>query len=661
MRHREPNKCFNRSATRLIVIGCVLLLWLPSMILAMSQSQKTAPVYSEVRAIKPTIPTADRSQPGKVFLEYADRLHYEENPRNPKQEQYQVLNGNVRLRKGGMYMYCDSAYVYEATNSFEAFGNVRMEQGDTLFVFGDYLDYDGLIEEAVLYADMGKKVRLRNRDVTLVTDIFHYDMLNEVGFYDVGGELTDKQNKLTSWEGEYHPKTKDAFFNGDVHLTSRQKDDMLYINTDSLEYNTATHIAELISDSEVINSDGTIYTTSGFYNTDTGVADLYERSTVHTRRGNTLIGDTLFYDRTKQYGEAFGNMVLTDSARQSSLHGDYGFYDEVRDSAFVTGRALAKEYSKGDTLYLHGDTITAYMDLADSTKVTNVFHRVRFYRFDLQGLCDSLSLTERDSLMWMYRHPIVWSGERQIFGNQINVHMADSTVDWARLPLTGMMSEHIAEDCYNQLSGDDLTAWFADSTVERMYVEGSVQLIVFPMESDSTYNKYALVESSYMDSYFKDNAIESIHFWPETTTKVTPLYLAKRNSYFLPKFRWYEDLRPISPEDVFVVPDAMIELLGSADPTMSEVKGPGGPKKDVSRPNGNAPADRRQLQPDSELPMSLDGSLNENGGLSLPSPAETDDPSGQSSRRRPTLRPSSGDGMNIGKSKVGNIELTPEQ
>lgn len=543
--------------------------------------------------LAPTIPDANREQTDKVFLEHADVLHYEKQTGfgDEPVEQYQVLTGNVKMRKGGMFMYCDSAYFYEDSNSMDAFGNVRMEQGDTLFVYADELNYDGEIELAVLYANPGKKVRLINRDVKLETDIFNYDMAQDVGYYTVGGELTDLQNKLTSLEGEYHPQTKYAYFNFDVHLTSHQKNDVLYINTDSLIYNTQTHVAELVAPSEVINSDGTIYSSLGLYNTDTGVADLYKRSLVVTKRGSTLTGDTLFYDRAKQYGEAFGNMVLTDSARQSSLHGDYGYYDEVRDSAFVTGRALAKEYSKGDTLYLHGDTITAYLDLADSTKVTNAYHRVRFYRVDMQGLCDSLSMTERDSILYMYRHPIVWSGERQIFGNVINVHLNDSTVDWARLPQSGLMAEHIAEDCYNQLSGTDMTAWFNDSTVRRLYVEGNVELIMFPMESDSTYNKFAYVESSYMDAYFNANSIESIHFWPETNSKVTPLYLAKRNSYFLPKFRWYEDIRPFNPDDVFVVPEGMEELMRNAEPivpTISERN-----VKSANKPNAKAPRDRR--------------------------------------------------------------------
>lgn len=577
---------------RTIVAILLAVIMLPAVVDALAPAERSRPTVraQRKREIKPSIPLADRSESDKVFLEYADSLSFRTNRFQAAWEQYQVLNGNVRLRKGGMFMYCDSAYFYEHTNSVKAFGNVRMEQGDTLFVYADLLDYDGLDEEAVLYADPGKKVRLRNRDVTLTTDIFHYDMLNNVGFYDVGGELTDPKNKLTSWEGEYYPDTKDAFFRYDVRLTARQKGDVTRITSDSLDYNTITHIAKLLSPSEIVNSDGVIFTSSGDYNTDTGIADLYARSTVHTNRGNTLTGDTLFYDRQKGYGEAFGSMVLTDSARQSSLFGDYGFYDEVRDSAFVTGRALAKEYSKGDTLYLHGDTILSYLDLADSTHVINAFHRVRFYRSDVQGLCDSMSITERDSILYMYRAPVVWSGDRQIFGNVIYAHMADSTVDWARLPQSGMMAEHIAEDCYNQLSGSDMTAWFADSTVRRLYVDGNVQLITFPMESDSSYNKFAYLESSYMDAYFLDNTVERIHFWPETTAKITPLYLAKKGAYFLPKFKWYADLRPLVPGDVFVVPQEMIDLINSAEPIKTDESTPTRRKTDPRRPHPDAPA-----------------------------------------------------------------------
>lgn len=600
-----------RGLRGLLAAAVVAMFVAPALIVGQTPRtrNKTKAPTAVHKTVRPTIPTADRYQSGKVFLEHADQLYYRELPGFAAEDQFQVLVGNVKFRRGDMLMFCDSARFYEAANSFDAFGNVHMEQGDTLFVYADELNYNGQSELAVLYADAGKKVRLINRDVKLETDIFNYDMLNSVGFYNVGGKLTDKQNELTSIEGEYYPDTKYAFFYTDVELISRQKGkNPLTMTTDSLIYNTATSIAELISPTQIVNADGVIESSSGEYNTSTGIADLYSRSMVITRRGNTLTGDTLFYDRQKQYGEARGNMILTDSARQSSLHGDYGYYDEVRDSAFVTGRAMAKEYSKGDTLFLHGDTITAYLDLADSTHVTNTFHRVRFYRSDIQGVCDSLSMTERDSIMYMFRAPVVWSDRRQISGNVILVHLADSTVDWARLPQTGVVVEHIDEDCYNQISGNDMTAWFNDSTIRRLFVEGNVQLIMFPMENDSTYNKFAFVESSYLDGYFAGNSVESIHFWPETTSKITPLYLAKRGSYFLPKFQWLEEIRPFSKFDIFDVPEAMVKMIDAAEPLKPIVlkkidieaakqstpdgEMPGDGSGDAPRPRGRRPGGR---------------------------------------------------------------------
>lgn len=512
-----------------------------------------AKTAGRISTIRPTIPTADRHQAGKVFLEFADRL--QKDAYSP----VQVLVGNVQFRKGDMFMYCDSARFDESTSTLNAFNNVRMRQGDTLFVYADELYYDGVRELAELRAYPGKKVRLINRDVSLNTDVFFYDLYQNVGYYETGGVLRDKRNTLRSEQGFYYPSSKDAYFYYNVKLTGPRRGDTLRMLTDSLTYNTATNIARLIAPTEIINKDGEITSSSGRYDTRSGLADLFGRSSVHTRQGNTLTGDTLIYDRAKGRGEAFGNMILTDSARQSCLKGNYGFYNELTDSAFVTGRALAMEYSKGDTLYVHADTIEAYME-ADSMRVSNFYHGVRFYRSDVQGLCDSMSIVERDSVLYMYYHPVLWNGDKQLAGNVVYLHVNDSAADWARLPETGVMSQHILEDCYNQLAGNDVTVWLADTTVSRMYIDGNVQVILFPMENDSTYNKFNFTESSYLDARFTNGDIDTLRMWPQTSGKVTPLYLAKKSAYFLPKFKWYESLRPKEPGDVFVYPEEMAVL-----------------------------------------------------------------------------------------------------
>lgn len=530
-----------------LIILCLAVLFIPTVFAQNSGNR-----------VKPSIPESDRYQQNRVFLEFAEQLSMKEG------QQYQLLIGNVQFRKGDMFMYCDSAHFYDQNNSLNAFGNVKMEQGDTLFVYADELDYDGQAELAVLYADPGKKVKLINKDVMLETDVFNYDLGIDLGYYEVGGVLTDKQNRLSSLQGEYSPSSKDANFYLDVHLNSTSENDTLDMYTDTLSYNTYTHIAQLVSYTDIYSKDGVIHAWSGTYNTNTNISDLYERSVIVTKDGNTLVGDTIHYDRNAGIGEAFGNMILTDSVNQTSVQGNYGFYNQLTDSAYVVGRACAKEYSQQDTLYLHGLSIRTYM-APDTTRVMIAHPRVRFYRSDMQGLCDSMSFTQRDTIMRLYHHPIVWSGKRQIFGNEIDVHLNDSTVDWAKLPDFGFAAEHIDEEFYNQMTGKEMIAYFDNGHLTHLDVSGNVQAIYLPMENDSTYNKLGNIAGSFLAADFDGNNIKRLSVWPEPTGNLTPIYLAKRNTYYLQQFKWYEALRPKSPEDIFIIPAEMEQLFQSPD------------------------------------------------------------------------------------------------
>ncbi len=597
-----------------------------------AQTPRKGTMRRDNTPIRPTIPTANRNQTGRVFLERADVL------KKAADADYQIVVGNVEFRRGGMFMYCDSAHFYDSPGAIEAYGNVRMQQGDTLFVYADELDYADTTQLAVLYADFGKKVRLINRDVTLTTDIFNYDLGIDLGYYEVGGVLTDPKNRLTSWYGEYSPTTKDALFRDRVELHSLRDNDTLDIFSEQMLYNTNTHIAILDTVSTIVSKDGTIHTTDGIYNTDTQQADLYRRSLVVAKNGNTLTGDTLYYDQQTGFGEAFGNIEMVDTAKKVTLLGDYGFYYEDADSARVYGHALAKEYSQADTLYLHGDTISTFRrvffpevaddepramlpamaptaadsisdgaisagsmavdsipvdsvaaapvipdsvaavmmpadsvataippkaepELPDTVHYLVAHPNVKFFRVDLQGLCDSMTFVSKDSLLHLDKHPVVWNENKQIFGNKIILHLNDSTVDWARLPDFGFVAEHIDEEFYNQLTGKEMFATFENGELRHLDVSGNVQAIMLPQENDSTYNKIANLESSYMAADFLNQELRRMKLWPETSGTMTPLYLAKKQLYYLPQFRWFEPLRPRKPEDVFVIPQEMRDLF----------------------------------------------------------------------------------------------------
>lgn len=542
---------------------------------ARPKSEAKAADARKVRIV-PQIPHARRDVKNRVILERADRLTRQEN------EAYMVVAGKVKFSKGPMLMYCDSAHYYPDEGSMDAFGNVKMEQGDTLFVYADELNYSGPMDIAYLYGyEKTRPVRLINRDVKLETDVFTYDLFNEYGYYTTNGILTDAKNRLVSVEGEYIPSTKEANFYTNVHLTSLSEEDTLDIYTDTLFYNTTTHLAEFYSPTEIINAQGTINSTQGNYNTNADVAEFFAHSLVRTNRGTTLEGDTLFYDRKSGIGEAFGNMALVDSVRQSTLRGDYGYYDENLDSAYVTGHAEALEYSRGDTLFMHGRQITSVVRVndvcvdpgndsvpptyaPDSTHIISAWPRVRFYRIDMQGVCDSMSFVERDSMLYMHYHPVVWSDNQQVFGNMIMVHLNDSTVDRAILPDFAFTAQKLEEDIYNQLTGKKMTAYFEGGHMRRVELDGSVEAIFFPEENDSTINKMVYVQSSYLTAWMKENAIERMKMWPESTGKATPLYLARRSMLLLSKFEWFEELRPLDPADIFYIPPEMDAIMANA-------------------------------------------------------------------------------------------------
>ncbi len=578
------NKCRAKGYGRLRhawIAGCLMVMMMSPVIWAQQPSRAVKPVVQaksvkrptnpqpvqaarkgakgpKVSRITPQIPKANRNQTNKVFLENADYLSANE----AISTDYQVLKGNVRFRRGDMYMFCDSAYFHAETSSLDAFGNVRMTQGDTLWVYSDVLHYYG--DQGV--AELRSNVRLENRSTTLVTDALDYEINSNVGYYFDGGTIVDNRNntELSSQYGRYELDTKQAEFSRDVHLIN----DRYEMFTDLLDYNTQSHIAHITSETLIVSDSNTINTTNGWYNTSADDATLYQRALISAKDGKTLQGDTVYYNRKRNYGEARGNVVITDPSNKVILDGNYGYHDDNAHYSYVTGRARAREFSQKDTIYLHADTLCTLINhvvtdsLNDSVRVLRAFNQVRFYRSDVQGICDSLQLSEADTIINMYRHAVVWNLERQIFGDEINVHLNDSAADWATLPTGGFMAEHLGEIYYDQLSGKKMKAWFEDKELRRLDVDGNVQVIMFPQEKDSTYNKMVNAESSYLRLNLKaKQEVDRITMWPEVSGKVTPLYLARKADLYLPQFKWYDLLRPKSPDDIYDVSEELKQLM----------------------------------------------------------------------------------------------------
>lgn len=482
-------------------------------------------------------------QKTKVYLLHSDILRFnkEQNP------DAQILIGNVRFRHDSAYMDCDSAYFYEARNSFEAFGNIKMQQGDTLFIYGDWLYYDGNSQIAMLR----ENVKMQNRNTILTTDSLNYDRVFNLGYFFDGGTLTDEENILTSDWGEYSPATKNAVFNYDVKLVNPK----FTLTSDTLRYNSQTKIANIVGPSDIVSDQNHIYSELGFYNTTSGEAILLQRS-VLTNQQRQLVGDSLFYNRNKGYGEAFRNVVMTDTENKNLLTGEYGFYDELKGNALVTDSALAINYSQNnDSLYMHGDTlrlITYNMNTDSVYRKTFVYHKVRIYKSDLQGVCDSLVFNSQDSCMTMYHDPIVWNGKQQLFGEEIRAYMNDSTIDWAHIINQAMSIEQMDSVHYNQVSGKEIKAYFTGGDLRQVDVIGNVRLGYFPVDGkDSTLIGYITAESSLMNVYLLQRKVQKIKMTTQTDGVMYPMLQISEDKLYLPSFAWFDYIRPLNKDDVF--------------------------------------------------------------------------------------------------------------
>jgi lipopolysaccharide export system protein LptA len=478
-------------------------------------------------------------QPTIVELLHANALSFDKE-RFPDR---QILRGEVQFLHDNVQMFCDSAYFYSEKNSLDAFGNVQIIQGDTLFIYSDKLFYDGNTK----LARLRQNVLMENRDVTLNTENFDYDRVANMGHYFDGGELADSLNTLVSLLGYYYPDTKIAEFKQEVILEN--PDFTLY--SDTLTYNTDSRIANIVGPSRIQHKDGELYSEKGWYNTQTEESELTQNPVLQSNNGRTLRGDTLFYNKAQGIMTARRNVEMLDSLRQITLKGNNGFYDEIKEFGRMTDRAMLIEHSSADTLFLAADTLTT---VADSIYTrANAFHNVRFFRNNVQGKCDSLSYSSRDSLLNMYKMPVTWSENQQLTGDSIRAYFKNGDLDRVHVIGSAMAVSQDDSIRFNQVSGKEITGYFRDSVIYRAVVNGNVRSIYFVREDDGSLLGVNKAESSEMIIDFDAaGEAEKMVMMPAPQGILFPPEQLSGDELKLDGFLWQDEIRPKKMEDIFL-------------------------------------------------------------------------------------------------------------
>ena len=478
----------------------------------------------------------------RVYLVHSDNLHYNQYQNGDAQ----ILNGNVHFRHRGADLYCDSAHFYEQTNSFEAFNHVRMLQGDTLSLTSDYAYYDGNDQ----LAQARYNVVLKHRKSTLYTDSLDYDRMYSFGNFFEGGKLVDGNSVLTSDWGEYHTDTKQAMFYYDVRL----KDKKMYLTTDSLYYDTQTSVAHIVGPSNILSGSSHIYIEDGYYNTKTEHSELFGRSVIRDE-GKTLVGDSVYHNASDGTNYAYWNVVYNDTVNKNMMTGDYAEYNDSIGYAMATKKAVTIDYSQKDSLYMHADTfkIFTFNIRTDSVyRKIHAYNKVRAYRVDLQAVCDSLVYNSKDSCMTMYKDPIVWNMNQQLFGEEIRVYMKDSTIDRTHVIGQAFSAEQMTDSVhFNQVSSKEMKAFFEKGEIKESQAIDNVLIVYYPIdESDSTIIGLNYTETPLLKMFLENRKMKRI--WMERPKgTLYPMSQVPPDKYFLPQYAWFDYVRPLNKEDIF--------------------------------------------------------------------------------------------------------------
>lgn len=494
-----------------------------------------------------------------VYLERANNLLFDQE----KLPDARIVIGNVLFRHDDALMYCDSANFFEASNSLEAYGHVKMVQGDTLTGYGDKLFYNGNTK----IARLRQNVRLLHHEAILTTDSLNYDRVNDIAYYYSGGKIVDDLNTLTSRWGQYTPYNKHAAFRDSVHLVN----DRFTMDTDTLLYDTESHIAELVSPTRVLyEKETTILSSRGLYNTRTEESELFDRSTVSHSDGKFMTGDTIYYDKHQAFGRLYGNIELIDSVQQVTLRGNYGeLYEDGSPASnhptwgshgFATHQALLESWGDSLHTFMHADTLfTEELALSDSLPKDSTFrrvrahHNVRIYRDDMQAVCDSAVYLGNDSIGKMYGNPVCWSDNNQVSADSIYIYFRNEEVDYAHGMGSAICIQQHDLMHFNQMSGKEIIAHVKDGDIYRVDVTGNAETVFFPIdEKDNTLSGCNRTQSSFVKVYIENRKVHHVLFTTATTGTMYPMDQVSDAVMHLGSFFWAEDERPRVPADVLL-------------------------------------------------------------------------------------------------------------
>lgn len=474
----------------------------------------------------------------RVEIEQAD---YWEADDNIAPNAQRLIGSPLRIRHENILMWADSAYTYTGTNRVDAFGNVHINQNDTLDLYANKIFYNGDISFAQAIGD----VILKNKSTTLYSDTLDYNLDTNTGYYDDYGKIVDSTNVLTSLIGKY-------FINEDLihfYIEVEAYSDDYTLSGDTVIYNTETGRIFIEGPTIIRDSSNTLYAEDGWYDSKTGEAELLKNPRVFND-SQELSANYIKYNDKDGNGRALGNVRIHDMENSSIVTGNTVNYNEQMEVATVTDSALFMMYSDNDTLYLHADTLRTVPDTIPDENIIKAYYNARFYRSDIQGVCDSLVYFTNDSVVQLHTNPVVWSDIHQLSADYINMKQKIDAPDEMHLQNNSFIISKLDSGRFDQIKGKEMVGYVVNNELSKIDVNGNGQTLYYARE-DSTIIGLNRAESSKISIRFKEGRVFKIAFFTAPEGQLKPLFQLTEEEKKLSGFDWKVHLRPLTKNDVF--------------------------------------------------------------------------------------------------------------
>ncbi len=477
--------------------------------------------------------------PKKIIVEHAD---YADINQAEIPDAF-LLTGNVRVNHDGIVLTCNKAYYFQKENYIKAFGNVQLVQGDTLFLNSKYAEYSGNVKKAFAAGE----AYMSSPDATLNTDTIHFDRNSQEVYYTTVGNITSKDNNLRSKSGKYFVKQKKFQFLTAVTITNPQ----CVIQSNHLDYYSNSGHSYLFGPSTITSKNNYIYTEKGFYDTKKNVAHFIRKSYIKYE-DRRIQGDSLYYDRNKEFASATRNVKITDSINRGIIKGHYGEIYKKKDSMFVTKRAIASNFVDNDSVYIHGKRLLITGKEGD--RIIRAFNNVRFLKKDMSGKCDSIHSSAKTALTKLIGNPIIWNGDNQITGEVIHLIGDNTTRKLDSLKVlnnTFLVSRDTISNGYNQIKGLNLYGKFYQGTLHDVTVVKNAEVIYYMRNENKELIGINKNLSSKIDLVLDNNAVETITFYNQVDGSIYPDKELPENARKLRGLVWRGDERMYTKEALF--------------------------------------------------------------------------------------------------------------